>query len=86
MKLKAKFLQQGGTAPAEQPQGQGPEEQIMAIAQQLVQQLGPEAAALLAQAIIQMLQGSQGGGEQPASTPAPTYAKKGGRLVKVTKQ
>jgi len=67
--------EQGG-APA---QGGGPEEQIAAMAQQIVEQLGPEAAAMLAQMIMQMLQG--GGEAQPAPQGEPVYAKKGGKLV-----
>ena len=89
MKFIKKF-QEGGAAPEtaqEQTQGQpsgqqgGPEAQVAQMAQQIIQQLGPEAAALLAQAIVQMLQGAQGqqGG-------APAYAKKGAKLVKVTKK
>lgn len=76
--MKVKFLQEGGAVPAA-PAGPGPEEQIMQMAQQIVQQLGPEGAAMLAQAIMEMLQASA-----PAPA-APTYAKKGGKLVKVTK-
>ena len=85
--MKVKFLQEGGQAPAApaNPQGgnqPGPEEQIMQMAQQIVQQLGPEASALLAQTIMQILQGGGGAQEQAA----PTYAKKGAKLVKVTKK
>ena len=88
--MKIKRFQEGGQAPAPAAEGapQGganPEEQIMQMAQQIVQQLGPEAAALLAQAIMQMIQGAQQSPEAGAGA-APTYAKKGGRLVKVTKK
>jgi hypothetical protein len=84
--MKVLKFQEGGMAPAPQaaPGGQpggGPEEQIAAMAQQIVEQLGPEAAAMLAQAIMQML---QGGGEpqpQPAPQGEPVYAKQGGKLV-----
>lgn len=64
-------------APA--PAQGGPEEQIAAMAQQIVEQLGPEAAAMLAQMIMQMLQG----GAQPEQAPQgePVYAKQGGKLV-----
>jgi len=88
-----KKLQMGGPAPEAapqggapapeqggQPQGGGPEEQIAAMAQQIIQQLGPEASAMLAQIIMQMLQGAAGGGEE-ASQGEPVYAKKGGKLV-----
>lgn len=64
-------------APA--PGGGGPEEQIAAMAQQIVEQLGPEAAAMLAEMIMQMLQG--GGQPQEAPQGEPVYAKKGGKLV-----
>lgn len=78
--MKIKSLQQGGAAPAPQEGGggAGPEEQIMQMAEQIVQQLGPEAAMMLAEAIVQMAQGAGG------AAPAPTYAKKGGKLVKVS--
>ena len=70
--------EQGG-APA---QGGGPEEQIAGMAQQIVQQLGPEAAAMLAQMIMQLLQqGGGGGGAQPTPQGEPVYAKRGGKLV-----
>lgn len=85
--MKVKKFQEGGQmapeaggAPAGAPAGgANPEEQLMQMAQQIVQQLGPEAAAMLAQAIMAMLQG--GGGEEQA--PAPAYARKGGKLVRV---
>lgn len=87
--MKVKRLQEGGqmAAPADggapaggEQGGPGPEEQIMQMAQQIIQQLGPEAAAMLAQAIMEMLQGAGGGGqEQPQGEPV--YAKKGGKLV-----
>ena len=61
---------QGG-APQE---GGNPEEQLMAMGQQIIQELGPEAAAMLAQIIMEMLQG----GGQPQ--PQPTFQRKGGTL------
>jgi len=79
MKVKTKFLQEGGAAPAPAA-GPGPEEQIMQMAQQIIQQVGPEGAAMLAQAIMEMLQG--GGAPQEA----PVYAKKGGKLVRVARK
>ncbi len=84
--MKIKRFQMGGEmAPQEQmpqeqgmaPQGGGPEEQIMAMAQQVIEQLGPEAAAMLAQVIMEMLQA----GAAPQGSPA--YAKKGGKLVMI---
>lgn len=83
--MKILKFQEGGAAPAPQeggaPAGQGgnPEEQLAKMAQQIIQQLGPEASAMLAQMLAQMLQemqGGQGGGEGQ-----PVYAKKGGKLV-----
>lgn len=77
--MKVNYLQMGGEmapAPAEQaPQGGNPEEQLAAMAQQVIEQLGPEAAAILAQMITEMLQGAA------APQEAPVYARKGGRLV-----
>lgn len=84
--MKVKKFQQGGPMPAEgapagaQPgaeQQMAPEEQIMMMAQEIVQQLGPEGAAMLAEAIMAMLQ--QGAAPQQA----PAYARKGGKLVRI---
>ena len=58
-------------------QQMAPEEQIMMMAQEIVQQLGPEGAAMLAEAIMMMLQQ----GEAPQEAPA--YARKGGKLVRI---
>ena len=82
--MRIKKFQQGGemmspeqqAAPAKQA---GPEEQIVAMAEQIVGQLGPEAAMMLAEAIAQMVQG--GGGGQPMPEEAPAYARRGGKLV-----
>jgi hypothetical protein len=52
------------------------------MAQQIVQQLGPEASAALAQMIMQLLQWAS----QQAPQAAPTYAKKGGKLVMLGRQ
>jgi hypothetical protein len=93
--MKIKRFQEGGAAPAPEQAAQGgapaggpgPEEQIAQMAQQIVQQLGPEAAAMLAQTIMQMLQGAGGGGgEQPQAQAQPQYQRKGGKLVPVSKQ
>ena len=64
--------EQGGA-----PQGGGAEEQLAGMAQQIVEQLGPEAAAMLAQIIMQMLQGAA----EQAPQGQPVYAKKGGKLT-----
>ena len=82
--MKVKYLQEGGAAPAPeqgvqpQPQGNGAEEQIAQMAQQIIQQLGPEAAAMLAEMIMQMLQGAS----QQAQ---PAFQRKGGKVVMVRK-
>lgn len=75
----------GGSAPEAapvegQPQAGGqmaPEEQLMMMAQEIVQQLGPEGASLLAEAIMALLQ--QGAAPQEA----PAFARKGGKLVRI---
>lgn len=89
-KMKVKRFQVGGSveqgapaqeAPAGAQEGQGsPEEQIMGMAQQIIQSIGPEAAAMLAQVIMQMLQEAQG---QGAPQQAPAYQRKGGKLVRI---
>lgn len=76
----------GGAAPEVAPspeqgapaQGAGPEEQLAQMAQQIIEQLGPEAAAMLAEMLMQMLQGAAQ--EQPAQ---PQYQRKGGKLLRV---
>ena len=91
--MKVKFLQQGGAmaaAPADaaaqqgavspeetQEQGGAPEEQIMEMAMQIVQEVGPEGAAMLAQAIMQILEQASAPQEQPV------FARKGAKLVRV---
>lgn len=83
--MKLRKFQQGGEAPAPaqgqsaQPNQQAsPEEQLMAMAQQIIQQLGPEASAALAEMIMQMLQQMQ---QQTQPQGTPQYQKKGGKLV-----
>jgi hypothetical protein len=77
--MKIVKFQEGGAAPAQQGQA-NPEEQLAQMAQQIIQQLGPEATAMLAQMLAQMLQEMQGGqgGEEQGQ---PVYARKGGKLV-----
>ena len=83
--MKVKKFQQGGPMPAEgapagAPAGgeqMAPEEQLMMMAQEIIQQLGPEGAAMLAEAIMAMLQ--QGAALQQALA----YARKGGKLVRI---
>lgn len=82
--MKVKKFQMGGPAPDPAQQGGDPaaqqggmEEQIIAMAQEVISQVGPEGAAMLAEAIMMMLQ--QGGAPQEA----PAYARKGGKLVPI---
>ena len=83
---KTRFLQEGGQMPSGQtpegqsaPQGGNPEEQLMAIAKDIVGKLGPEASAMVAEMILQLVQG--GANEAPAEE-APVMARRGGRLMK----
>ena len=83
LKRTQKF-QEGGAMPAPEaapvetaPQGGDPMEQVYQMAAEIVQQLGPDAAAMLAHAIMEML---QGGGGAPAPQGEPVY-KKGGKLI-----
>ena len=70
----------GEPMPAEQPmpaeggEEQAAMEQIAQMAAQLIQELGPDVAAMLAQAIMEML---KGGAEQ-----AQPVFRKGGKLVR----
>lgn len=74
---------EAGGAPAG-PEAGGQEEmmtQLQQMAQQIIQQLGPDAAAALAQMIMEMLQGG-GAPEEgaPAEEGEPVY-RNGGRLA-----
>jgi len=74
-----KKFQEGGQVEQGQPQGGGAEEQIAQMAQQIIQQLRPEGAAMLAQMIMQMLEGAaqQVGAVQPQGPPV---YKRGGKM------
>ena len=82
--MKLRKYQSGGmapevapaeTMPAEAPAGQDQAmEQIAQMASEIINQLGPEAAAMLAQAIMEMLQSAQ-------ASSAPVF-RKGGKLVR----
>ena len=64
--------------------GGSPEEQLMMMAEEIVGQLGPEAAMMLAEAIAMMVQGGGGmGGGEPMPQEAPAYARRGGKLVPI---
>jgi hypothetical protein len=79
--MKIRRFQEGGPAPAPAAQAAqpGPEEQIAQMAQQIIQEIGPEASAMLAQMIMQLLEGAG-----PAQAPAeqPMYQRQGGKLIK----
>lgn len=85
--MKIKKFQMGGVAPEQAAQtpeqggqgGQGAEEQLAQMAQQIISQLGPEASAMLADMIVQMLQGAA----QQEQQVQPTYQRQGGKLVKI---
>jgi hypothetical protein len=55
-------------------------EQLYQMAGEIIQQMGPEAAAMLAQAIMEMLQGGGGEAPMPAPEDQPVY-RRGGVLV-----
>lgn len=84
--MTIKRFQEGGAAPAAAPapnQG-GNEEQMMQqlaqMAQEIISQLGPDAAAMLAQIIMEMLQGASqemGGAPQEQQ-----FMRKGGKIEK----
>jgi len=66
-------LQEGGpVAPAQDPAAQ-----LQAMAQQVIESVGPEMALALAQMIVEMVQGAS----QQAPQGAPVMARKGGKLV-----
>lgn len=84
-----KKLQEGGAAPVapvqEAPQG-GQQDQMMQqlaqMAQEIIQQIGPDAAAALAQMIMEILQNAQPvAGEQPQEQ---QFMRKGGKICKKT--
>lgn len=56
-------------------------EQLYQMAGEIIQQMGPEAAAMLAQAIMEMLQGGGGQAPMPAPEQQPVY-KLGGKMVR----
>ena len=75
--------------PPEQPQqqqGPSPEElkaELSGMAQEIISQMGPEVAMMLAQMIVEAVQGN--GGNQESEVPAeePVFAKLGGKLVRL---
>ena len=82
-----KKFQEGGATPAAPAQvPQGGEEQMMQqlaqMAQEIIQQLGPDAAAMLAQVIMEMLQGVQQ--EVGAAPEEQQFMRCGGKIKKKT--
>lgn len=75
---------EAGAAPAPEQSGADQEaammEQLYQMAAEIIQQMGPEGAAMLAQAIMEMLQGGGGEAPMPAPEEQPVY-RKGGVLV-----
>lgn len=90
-KFDVKYMQQGGPVPAEAQgapaqevqQAQSDEQmmqQLAQVAQQIIQEMGPDAAAMLAQIIMEMLQGAaQEVGAQPQEV---GFQRKGGKICK----
>lgn len=76
---------EAGMAPEAGAPAGGEEEmmqQLYQMAQEIVSQMGPEAAMMLAQAIAEVAQGGAAGAEQmPAPEEQPVY-KMGGKLVR----
>ena len=86
MKIKSvKYLQDGGQMAA--PAQPAPQDQMMAqleqMAMEIIQSMGPEGAAMLAEMIMQMLQSVQQPVDQaPAGSPV---FKRGGKLARRVK-
>ena len=85
--MQIKRYQEAGAAPAAPAQApQGAEEQMMQqiaqMAQEIIQQLGPDAAAMLAQVIMEMLQGAQQ--EVGAVPEEQQFMRCGGKIKKKT--
>ena len=85
--MQIKRYQEGGATPAAPaPAPQGGEEQMMQqlaqMAQEIIQQLGPDAAAMLAQVIMEMLQGAQQ--EVGAVPEEQQFMRCGGKIKKKT--
>ena len=85
--MQIKRYQEGGATPAAPaPAPQGGEEQMMQqlaqMAQEIIQQLGPDAAAMLAQVIMEMLQGAQQ--EIGAAPEEQQFMRCGGKIKKKT--
>ena len=87
--MQIKRYQEGGATPAAPaPAPQGGEEQMMQqlaqMAQEIIQQLGPDAAAMLAQVIMEMLQGAPQ--EVGAAPEEQQFMRCGGKIKKTCKK
>ena len=87
--MQIKRYQEGGATPAAPaPAPQGGEEQMMQqlaqMAQEIIQQLGPDAAAMLARVIMEMLQGAQQ--EVGAVPEEQQFMRCGGKIKKTCKK
>ena len=87
--MQIKRYQEGGATPAAPAQApQGGEEQMMQqlaqMAQEIIQQLGPDAAAMLAQVIMEMLQGAPQ--EVGAAPEEQQFMRCGGKIKKTCKK
>lgn len=82
--MRLKKFQMGGELPEQGGAQAGMEEQIAMMAQEIIQQMGPEGAMVLAQIIVEMVQ-AMAGQEAPVQE-APVYAKRGGRLIRVARK
>lgn len=93
MKIKAKFMQEGGAMPAEQgaPAGQAPEAgseqdviaQMLQMAVQAIQNQDCNAAMQVCQVLVQLAQQSQAPAEEQPGEPV---YRRGGTLVRRVKK
>ena len=85
--MKVKKYQEGGAAPApEAAPAQPSQDEVMAqleqVATQIIQEMGPEAAAMLAQLILEMLQSQEPVNATPEEQ---QFYRKGGKICKAKK-
>lgn len=73
--------QEAQAAPQQGGEQEAAMQQIYQMAQEIVQQFGPEVAAMLAQAIMEIIQGGGQEAPMPAPEEQPVY-KLGGQLLK----
>lgn len=78
---EAGMAPEAGAAPAEGGDEEAMMQQLYQMAQEIVSQMGPEAAMMLAQAIAEVAQGGGQEAPMPAPEEQPVY-KMGGQLVR----